>query len=343
MIEDPGKLRYANSGYHCEVCGQPVPCTVQISYCCNGNGCGCYGLPPDPVCCSEECDKIAYEHADGHASFMRSGRAGCKWEVCSDCGGSKYEFEANESCEYCGGMGRLNSETEDYGGWGPTDMDCYCINKDVPCTACDGTGAIYTSGPVRQKFNLLHKAPISTPVKPNTYILLGEAGVPVDMPEYRDNFRNWSDDYETIVKDPQEADDDPESEYHYYLYSARRQLISQRLMAKLCEALQAGLLPPETIVRALRLVWNDPTKQRVVDAVQWLVMKDQRYWKPQRQVGPDVGYAWCQLILGWLEEHEKQTHSHPDRAVYRSLEGFKLPKEEVWSAVARSRKEYDPR
>lgn len=35
----------------CEVCGTEI----EVTMCCNGHMCGCYGLPVDPPVCSSEC------------------------------------------------------------------------------------------------------------------------------------------------------------------------------------------------------------------------------------------------------------------------------------------------
>lgn len=40
--------------YKCELCGKPVK-DYEPEYCCNGNECGCMGLPLEPCYCSQEC------------------------------------------------------------------------------------------------------------------------------------------------------------------------------------------------------------------------------------------------------------------------------------------------
>lgn len=50
--------------HDCEVCNKPVPEYVP-KYCCNGFGCGCFGLPVEPCICSEECwNKVVYRNAE---------------------------------------------------------------------------------------------------------------------------------------------------------------------------------------------------------------------------------------------------------------------------------------
>ena len=48
-------------GYVCIICNKPMPGDYEPDYCCNGDGCGCMGLPPHPVCCSIECENAVYD------------------------------------------------------------------------------------------------------------------------------------------------------------------------------------------------------------------------------------------------------------------------------------------
>jgi len=48
--------------FNCVVCGKPFE--FEAKYCCDGNACGCYGLPIDPPICSDECyEKAGYYKA----------------------------------------------------------------------------------------------------------------------------------------------------------------------------------------------------------------------------------------------------------------------------------------
>lgn len=46
---------------HCDICGEEI----EVQMCCNGDQCGCMGLPVDPPVCSEECfDKMMKKMQD---------------------------------------------------------------------------------------------------------------------------------------------------------------------------------------------------------------------------------------------------------------------------------------
>lgn len=45
--------------YRCEICEKPVP-EYEPRYCCDGQSCGCMGLPIEPCVCSSACDKALH-------------------------------------------------------------------------------------------------------------------------------------------------------------------------------------------------------------------------------------------------------------------------------------------
>lgn len=48
--------------YTCIICGKPLPDDYEPAKCCDGRDCGCMGLPPHPVCCSDVCEDAVYRY-----------------------------------------------------------------------------------------------------------------------------------------------------------------------------------------------------------------------------------------------------------------------------------------
>jgi len=46
---------------HCLICGKPVP-DYEPDYCCSGFECACNGMPIEPCCCSQECERAVFEY-----------------------------------------------------------------------------------------------------------------------------------------------------------------------------------------------------------------------------------------------------------------------------------------
>lgn len=47
---------------NCLICRKPVPDYVP-EMCCNGQECGCMGLPINPCTCSKECDEALFNNS----------------------------------------------------------------------------------------------------------------------------------------------------------------------------------------------------------------------------------------------------------------------------------------
>ncbi len=60
----------------CLICLKPVS-DYEPDYCCNGDACGCYGLPINPCVCSEKCDSALHKGI-GTSFDERRKKAGIK-------------------------------------------------------------------------------------------------------------------------------------------------------------------------------------------------------------------------------------------------------------------------
>ena len=64
----------------CLICGKPVD-DYKPEMCCNGQGCGCMGLPINPCTCSQECEDALFAYI-GHTYEERRLLANSpKWKV----------------------------------------------------------------------------------------------------------------------------------------------------------------------------------------------------------------------------------------------------------------------
>ena len=63
----------------CIICGKPVP-NYEPVMCCDGDMCGCQGMPIEPCTCSKECDAAVYDYI-GYPFSVRRKKAGIKkWQ-----------------------------------------------------------------------------------------------------------------------------------------------------------------------------------------------------------------------------------------------------------------------